>query len=60
MITWKDGTKSTIYAADFPELFAKMGHDHVFAVDALTLDLKKMKQGKERRPHINGAAYETR
>jgi len=48
IITCKDGTTATIYAANFPELFSKLAYEQMVKLDACTIDLKHMRQGKER------------
>lgn len=48
IITKKDGTSATIYAANFPELFSKLAYEQMERLDACTIDLKQMRQGKER------------
>lgn len=48
IIIKKDGTSATVYAANFPELFSKLAYEQMVKLDACTIDLKHMRQGKER------------
>lgn len=48
IITKKDGTSATVYATNFPELFSKLAYEQVERLDACTIDMPQMRQGKER------------
>lgn len=48
IITKKDGTSATLYAANFPELFSKLAYEQMERLDACTIHLNQMRQGKER------------
>ena len=48
IIIKKDGTSATLYAANFPELFSRLAYEQMERLEACTIDLKQMRQGKER------------
>ena len=52
IIIKKDGTSATVYAANFPELFSKLAYEQIVRLDACTISLQQMRQGKE-RSHSN-------
>lgn len=52
IITKKDGTSAIVYAANFPELFSKLAYEQMLRLDACTISIQQMRQGKE-RSHCN-------
>ncbi len=48
IIIKKDGTSATVYAANFPALFSKLAYEQIERLDACTISLQQMRQGKER------------
>ena len=57
IIVKKDGTSATVYAANFPELFSKLAYEQMERLDACTIDLKQMRQGKERSRNNENHLY---
>lgn len=48
IIIKKDGTSAIVYAANFPELFSKLAYEQMLRLEACTISLQQMRQGKER------------
>lgn len=51
IITKKDGSTGTVYAANLPELFSKLAYEQIEKLDACTITTMQMRQGKERSQH---------
>ena len=49
VVSMKDGTQTRVYAAGFIELFSQLDYENMEAVEACTIDLGDMRQGRDGR-----------
>lgn len=53
-VKWRNGMNTLVYADDYPELFRLLEKEDIVEITSRTIELEKMKQGKEGRKKRGG------